>query len=308
MPAKRAVLLLAHGAVTHVEDLPGFYARIREGAPTSPRVLATLQERYRAIGGSSPLNVTTQSCATKLQQELDTRHGAGGFVVRAGFRHVAPYVDEVLEDLAREGVTRALAIPMSPHISRYVQEGYAQSIARSTSGIHVELAGPWHRESALLDFWSRSLTASLSQVPEGARAVTQVLFSAHSLPIRWVAGDDLEGRLRESAETVAKAADVPTSRVSHVWQSASPTGEEWLGPDINQQILSGLPTGTRAVVSCPHGFIADHLETLYDIDILARQTAEGRGLTFLRTQMPNDSQLLVYALASVVERSCQTPT
>jgi ferrochelatase len=291
--------------VTHIDDLPAFYARIREGAPTSPRVLATLQERYRAIGGGSPLNAITQSCATKLQQAIDTRYGAREILVRAGFRHVAPYADEVLEGLVREGVTRALAIPMSPHISRFVQEGYARSIAGSTCGIHVEMVGPWHMESALLDFWSRSLTASLSQVPEGEREAAQVLFSAHSLPTRWVAGDDLVGRLRESADAVAKAAGVPTSRVSHVWQSASPTGEEWLGPDINLQILSGLPPGTRAVVSCPHGFLADHLETLYDIDILARQSAEGRGLTFVRTQMPNDSPLLVQALVNVVERSRQ---
>ncbi len=306
MTAPIGVLLLAHGAATDVADLPRYYEHIREGAPASPRVLEALEHRYRAIGGGSPLNPITISLATKLQDELDRKH-PGQFQAAVGFRHVSPFIHTTLERLEGEGMTRALGIVLSPHMSRFVTEGYRRELTASKSRVKVELHGAWHMEPALLEHWRVAVGAALAKLPEDRRERARVLFTAHSLPLRAVQGDRLPDRLQESAAEVARRAGLSSDGFAHAWQSASPTGEEWLGPDVGEMIRREAAEGTRAIVACPHGFVADHLETLYDLDIVARGVAEKEGLAFVRTTMPDDRPYLVQALADMVERWASAP-
>lgn len=307
MSASTGVLILAHGAATSVKDLPKFYEHIREGAPMSPRVLAVLEERYRAIGGSSPLNATTLSLTAKLQAELDRRHGLGAFRTQTGFRHAAPFIGDAMGHLTREKLSRVLVVVLSPHMSRFAKEGYSKALADVPTKVPVTMTGPWHMEPALLQFWTEAVATAWENVYPSPPRSKRLLFTAHSLPHRWVEGDTLEARLRESGEAVVRAAHIPEMEAAFVWQSASPTGEEWLGPDLGDVLRREARHGAKAVVVCPQGFVADHLETLYDVDILARRVAEDEGLAFARTPMPNDAPLMVQALADLVDRSRPSP-
>lgn len=296
-----AVLVMAYGTPASPDEIEPYYTHIRGGRPPSPEALAELKERYQAIGGRSPLTEITERQADALARRLSERLGED---VRpyVGMKHAPPFIAEAVAAMARDGVSRALAIVMTPQFSSMSVGGYQRAVAdalqQSGSTLDVRYVDFWHTHPGFCEAVARRLRAALATLPEAVRAEAAVIFTAHSLPERIVAlGDPYPRHLEESAEAVARRAGLQRWEVAY--QSAGRTADPWLGPDVSA-VIPALPArGFRAVVVCPVGFVADHLEVLYDLDIEARNAALAAGLAFARTASLNDAPDFIDALASI---------
>jgi protoporphyrin/coproporphyrin ferrochelatase len=295
-----AVLLMAYGTPGRTGDIEAYYTDIRRGRPPTPEQLADLVARYEAIGGLSPLTARTEAQRAALQRALDER-APGRFEVVLGYKHVAPRVEDTVAALGARGVRDAVGLVLAPHWSATSVGEYHERAAKAAvaAGVGYAAVERWHLEPAYLDFQAAAVAAGLAALP----ANTKVLFTAHSLPSRVIAtGDPYPELLRASAEAVARrAALVPWGGWGVGYQSAGRTPEPWLGPDVRTVIeeLAAAPGATGLLV-CPLGFVADHLEVLYDLDIEARRHTEERGLAFARTPVVNDHPAVMAALADLV--------
>lgn len=306
MPERFVIVLLSHGAADRMEDIEPYYRHIRGDQPAVPAVLEALRQHYREIGGRSPLNAITQATAAALEEVLVRQHGVGSFRVFYGFRHTPPFAETVMSEAGSQTERGVLAIPLAPHVSRFTELGYQKALAAARAEapdrVPVALSGPWHLEPDLVEFWAKSVHRAIDRLFPEARAAPKVLFTAHSLPERMLKGSPYPGQLAEGARAIAERAGIPPERFETCWQSASPAGDEgWAGPDLLEVLPRIAAQGSRGVVVVPHGFVSEHLEVLYDLDIRAKKAAEDLGLGYARAEMPNASPLLVSALASVVE-------
>ena len=291
------VLLMAYGTPATPDDIEAYYTHIRRGRPPTPELLADLRRRYDAIGGTSPLLSITRAQARALQAAL-----GDGFRVELGMRHAPPFIEEGVRRLADAGVAHGVGIVLAPHFSEL---SVGQYVTRARAAAHAD--GPpmtfvedWHLAPGYVALLASRVRQALARMPV-ARAQVEVIFTAHSLPARVdTTGDPYTTQVRATAEAVAERADVP--RWSVAWQSAGRTEEEWLGPDLLLALARAAAGGARAAVVCPAGFVADHLEVLYDVDIEARRAAEACGLAFARTASPNDDPAFVSTLAGVVKQ------
>jgi ferrochelatase len=298
-----AVLLMAYGTPRHPGEVGAYYTDIRRGRPPTPEQLADLVRRYDAIGGLSPLAARTQAQQTALQRALDER-APGVFVVVLGMKHATPSIEDAVASLVDEGFERAVALVLAPHYSAFSVGQYIErAVAAGGDRLEVLPITDWHLEPAYLDFLATSVRAGLATLP----ARSKVLFTAHSLPERIIAtGDPYPDQLRETARAVAERAGLaPWGTWAVAWQSAGRTPEPWIGPDI-LAVIDDLAAseGATGVLVCACGFVADHLEVLYDLDIEARRRAKEGGIAFVRTPVVNDEPSVVGALADrVVERA-----
>lgn len=297
------VLVMAHGTPASLDDLPGFYTEIRRGRPPSPPQLAELEQRYRAIGGTSPLNATTRAQAEGIAAELERRR-PGGYVVRHGARFADPRIEAAADALVDAGVTRVIGLVLAPHSSRASVAEYerraraaiAAAGARSEREVDLYMVDHWYDAPGFAELVARRLREAVDGLGRPER--TLVVFTAHSVPAALVAaGDTYDRQVAESAAQVAAAAGVTRTMVA--WQSAGRTEDEWLGPDV-RQVIDEVDAPTEAVVVCPVGFVADHLEVLYDIDVEARTVADRRGIAFGRTASFNADADFCSLLADVV--------
>lgn len=307
-----SVLLMAHGAAESITDLPEYYTHVRGGRPPPPALLEELTERYRAIGGRSPLRSITASLATRLQAELDRRHGPGAYPVAFGFRHTPPFLEDVVAAMLAQGTTDVLGVVLAPHRSRFVEEAYRRpvqaALASASRPPRFRLVPQWHLEPSFVALEADFVRRALNRLPTASGSATRVCFTAHSLPESMVAGGDpYPDQLREGARTIAEKADIPAEQVVLAWQSAGRTADPWLGPDIREVLRAEQGRGTRGLVVCPHGFVSDHLEILYDIDLEAHGVAETLGIRLERTDMPNDDLRFARVLADVVDRWSGSP-
>jgi ferrochelatase len=289
-----AVLLMAYGTPARPEDVEAYYTDIRRGRPPTPEQLADLRRRYDAIGGVSPLAERTQAQRAALQRAL-----GDDVEVVLGFKHVAPFIEDAMASIAAlPDVRRVVALVLAPHYSALSVGEYLER-ARAAGSCEVIGIPSWATEPAYVAFLARAVDAGLAGMPEG----TKVLFTAHSLPARVEAmGDPYADELRATAKAVAEAAGLtPWAQWATAWQSAGRTPEPWLGPDVATVIdeLGATGRGTGVLV-CPCGFVADHLEVLYDLDVEARARAEAAGLAFARTPVVNDDPAVFDALAGRV--------
>jgi ferrochelatase len=293
---------MAYGTPGSPEEIEPYYTDIRRGNPPPPELLADLVRRYEAIGGTSPLAERTRAQAAGLAAALDER-GAGEVGVTIGLKHATPKIEDAVDELVDSGVGRIVGLVLAPHFSaasvgQYLERARRRAAERDPA---VEVLGieSWHLEPAYVDFLTGGVRAGLAGLPER----TKVLFTAHSLPVRAVAGGDpYPDQLRETAEAVAgRVGLVPWSTWAVAWQSAGRTPDPWLGPDV-LSVLRDLAATGRAdgALVCPCGFVADHLEVLYDLDIEARQVAAEAGLAFGRTPVLNDDPTVLGALADRV--------
>jgi ferrochelatase len=295
-----AVLLMAYGTPARTEDVEPYYTDIRRGRPPTPELLADLVRRYDAIGGLSPLTARTEAQRAGLQGALDER-APGRYAVVLGYKHVAPRIEDAVAELGAGGTTEAVGLVLAPHWSAASVGEYHERAAKAAvaAGVAYSPIERWHLEPAYVDFQAGAVTDTLATMP----ANTKVLFTAHSLPQRVAAtGDPYPELLRESADAVARRAGLaPWGGWAVGYQSAGRTPEPWLGPDVRTVIdeLAASPGATGLVV-CPLGFVADHLEVLYDLDIEARRHAEERGLAFARTPVVNADAAVMAALADLV--------
>ena len=300
MTQKTAVLLMAYGTPRTPAEIEPYYTDIRRGRAPTPEQLADLVARYDAIGGISPLAARTEAQRDALQKALN-EIAPDTYEVVLGLKHAAPMIEAAVNELAVRGFQHIIGLVLAPHYSSF-SIGQYMGRARAAAephGITVTAIDSWATEPAFVEFLAADLRSRLSAMP----ANTKVLFTAHSLPQRIIdAGDPYPDELRSTAEAVAIAAGLDSwSSWSIAWQSAGRTPEPWIGPDI-LAVIDDLAASENAsgVVVCACGFVADHLEVLFDLDIEAKQHAQAKGLAFDRTSCVNDDATIMHALAQRV--------
>lgn len=302
--ARTAVVLMAYGTPRTKEEILPYYTDIRRGRAPTDEQLADLTQRYEAIGGLSPLKQLTEAQRDALQRELD-EVSPNQYTVFLGLKHATPFIEETVAEVAAAGFTRIVGIVLAPHYSSYSIGQYIGRVREAAAPHNIEVVGvdSWAREDAFIDFLANDMKQKLAAMPER----TKVLFTAHSLPQRIIdGGDPYPEELRATAELVAERAGLARwSQWSIAWQSAGRTPEPWIGPDILEVIdqiattrNTDEPIDGVMVSAC--GFVADHLEVLYDLDIEAAHRAESHGLAFARTACVNDNQSVMAALAQRV--------
>jgi ferrochelatase len=280
---KAAVIVMAYGSPATAEDVPAYLADIREGKPVSEDAIEELTERYRRIGGSSPLDEITERQRAALEGEL-------GLPVLVGMKHWRPRIAEAVEAGLAGGADTLVGLVLAPHFSRLSIAGYRERVEAALRGrAELVFVESWHDHEPFLD-----VLADRVRGFDG-----HVVFTAHSLPERILAaGDPYRDQLLETSHLVAERAGV--GEWSFAFQSASPTGEPWLGPDILEELDRLAANGVRRVLVCPVGFVSDHLEILWDLDVEAREKAAELGLELERIDSLNDEPAFIRALAELV--------
>lgn len=302
---KTGVLVMAHGTPSSPEGIKPFYTRIRRGSPPTPELLADLTRRYLAIGGTSPLAERTAAQVEGISAALEA-DAPGAFDVRYGSKFEPPLLEEVAQSFRRDGFTKVVGIVLAPHSSSMSTEQY-MSRARTTlgDGIAFVAVGAWYDAPGFLNLIAQRVIDALATIPASRHGTTEVIFSAHSLPEKVVElGDTYPEQLKESAVLAAEIAGVRSFDVA--WQSAGRTADPWLGPDILVALRDKRAQGVTDVVSCPIGFVSDHLEVLFDIDIEAQSVAREVGLNLVRTASLNDDPAFMSVLASVIRTAAGT--
>ncbi len=293
------VVLMAYGTPRGRDQIEPYYTDIRRGRPPTPEQLADLVRRYAAIGGTSPLAALSARQRDVLQAALDER-APGEYVVALGFKHAPPKIEQAVADLVAAGVAAVVGLALAPHYSALSVGEYLARARSACNDTGTPFTGieSWAREPAYVEFLARAIECRLADLP----AATAVVFTAHSLPQRILDnGDPYPDELRATAEAVAERLRLPATRWSIGWQSAGRTPEPWIGPDI-LTVIDDLAATRRVagLLVCPCGFVADHLEVLYDLDIEARRRAAAVGLAFDRTSSANDDPAVLGALADRV--------
>ncbi len=297
------VLVMAHGTPADPAQIADFYTRIRRGRPPEPAQLAELEARYAAIGGTSPLARRTRAQVEGLRAALEAR-APGRYVVAFGAKHTAPFIEEAAAGLRDRGLTRVIGLVLTPHASSM---GSGEYLARASDSLGDTVAfvpvGPWYAHPRLVSLLAGRVTAACGAVggDGGGRVGVHVFFTAHSLPARVRETDDTyPDQVAESARLVADAAGLRTETWSVAWQSAGRTPEPWLGPDVRDEVRRLATEGVAAVVVCPVGFVADHLEVLYDLDVELAAVAAEVAVAYARTESLNDDPVFMETLAEVV--------
>jgi ferrochelatase len=293
------LVVMAYGTPRRPEDVEAYYTHIRRGNAPTPELLAELTARYDAIGGISPLAERTEAQRAAIARGLETRQ-PGRWRVVLGQKHAAPFIEDAVATLTDEGVTRAVGLVLAPHYSGFSVGQYHQR-ARAVAderGMTFTGIDHWHLLPAYLDFLTTAVTEARAVLP----ARHKLLFTAHSLPERVLVDDPYPEQLRQTADAVAGRLGLsPWADWALGWQSAGRTPEPWRGPDVLEIIGELAATGrSDGVLVCAQGFVADHLEVLYDLDIEARGVAERAGLAFARTRSLNDDPNVMDALAGLV--------
>ena len=298
------VVVMAYGTPAGPDDLEPYYTHVRGGRPAPPELVAELAERYGAIGWRSPLAQITRAQAASLARELEAA-APGRFRVAVGFKHAEPWIEDAVHELLDAGVERLVGIALAPHFSALSVGSYAKRLREAAGGTPVAVVRSWHLAAPYVELLAGEVLRALRELgPDAAGA--EVVFTAHSLPERILAlGDPYPEQLRETARAVAERAGLP--RWSVAWQSAGRTADPWLGPDVLEVLRARAGTVAPAVVVCPAGFVADHLELLYDLDLEAAGLARELGIAFARTRAPNDAPLLAQALAGAVLAAAGAP-
>ena len=301
MSVPAAVLVMAYGTPASPDDLEAYYTHIRRGRRPPPELLAELRERYETIGGRSPLLEITRAQASGLRHALRAA-GHGDVQVAVGMKHSPPFLEDAARQLAVAGAEHVVGLVLAPHYSRMSVQEYGdrvQAALPDQGGRRFTLVRSWATEPGYVGYLETAVRDALARLGSAAPGA-EVVFTAHSLPERILgAGDPYPDELHATAEAVARAAGL--ERWSIAWQSAGRTPEPWIGPDVLDVLPRLVEAGATGVVVCPAGFVADHLEVLYDLDVEAVAAARALGLPFARTASPNAAPAFVATLANVVD-------
>ena len=299
------ILLLAYGGPDSLDDVEPYLLDIRGGRPTSPELVEEIKERYALIGGRSPLLEITRQQAKALEAHLN-REGKARFRAYVGMRHWQPRIKEALAEMADDGIKRAVVLVMAPHYSRMSIGAYFKRLDEAIQDLGVNISfnrvESWHDQPGFIAALAEKARQALTLF-DGDDTLPKVIFSAHSLPSRileW--GDPYDTQLHETAGLVAGQLDLPADRWLFCYQSAGRSSEPWLGPQIEEVIAQEAEAGEKRLLVVPIGFVCDHVEILYDIDIESRQLAEVHGVRLERSESLNASPSFIAALADVVKR------
>jgi protoporphyrin/coproporphyrin ferrochelatase len=291
---KQAVLLIAHGSPDRVEDIPEFLRNVTGGRPLPDAVIEEIKHRYGLIG-CSPLTCHTMDQADGVRREM-------GILVYIGMRNWKPFIGDTVKQMAADGVTRAVAICLAPQNSRTSVGLYKKALLGESgeAPFDIEFVEEWHDNPLLIRAFAEKFREGWERSCREAGAKVPVIFTAHSVPQRTIAdGDPYETQARETAALVARAVGLVDGSWSFAFQSQGMSGGAWLGPTVEETILGLKEKGHASVFLHPIGFVCDHVEILYDIDIAFRKFAEEHGIRLWRAESLNDSPTFAAAVADV---------
>ncbi len=290
------VLLLAHGAPDRLEDIPEFLLHVRGGRKLPDAAVEEVKRRYALVGGGSPMLRHTNRQAEALAEML-------GQPVFVGMRNWKPFISESVRWLTEKGIRRVVALCLAPQNSRtsvgLYRERLRDAVEKFAPHLEVEFVESWHDQPDLIAAFREKISSALEMVEIVAGGGVPVIFTAHSVPARTIAdGDPYERQVRETAASVARTMSLGEWSVA--FQSQGMTDEPWIGPTVESEIDRAAAAGHRHVLITPVGFVSDHVEILYDIDVVLRDYGRSKGVTVSRSESLNDSPLFIRALASIV--------
>jgi len=298
--ATNHLLIMAYGGPNSLDDVQPYLLDVRHYRPTPDHVVEEIRERYRQIGGRSPILELTRAEAAGIEQALNA--GAGPdeqWKVWVGMRHWHPFIKDTLAEMEAAGVERAIGLVMAPHYSKMSIGAYFQRAAEASSKVHLDPIERWNLLPGYLDALEERITDALSRFPEDERSGVPVIFTAHSLPERIRTWDDpYETDLQ--ATVAALKERFPNQPTGWAFQSAAMTPDPWLGPDASEVIRELHAGGHRNVLICPIGFVCEHVEILFDIDVEFKALARDLGMHLERIEMLNDHPTMLEGLASLV--------
>lgn len=301
---KIGLLLMAYGTPRKPEEIEPYYTNIRHGHKPPQELLDDLKQRYEAIGGLSPLAHITEEQASKLEDQLNDTHEDTEFKSYLGLKHISPFIEETVDQMKEDGIQEAISLVLAPHYSTFSVKSYNERAHQETEKIGgpvIHSVDDWYTEPKFIDYWVHHIQQTLAPIAEDELDQTMVIFSAHSLPEAILQnGDPYPQQLQETADLIAKAADL--SHYTIGWQSEGSTPDPWIGPDV-QDLTRDLfeQEGYTSFVYCPVGFVAEHLEVLYDNDYECKVVCGELGANYYRPEMPNAKDEFIDCLATVVE-------
>jgi ferrochelatase len=296
------VLVMAYGGPSSLDQLPGYLADIRSGRPTTPEVLAEITHNYSQIGGKSPLPAISSRQVEAIASRLDSAR----YRLYLGMRHWAPWIEEVVGQMVADGITHAISVVLAPHYSQLSVAKYQGKIADGLEMYHGHIEfdhiASYHDAPKLIQALANRVALGLAEWPAADQDQVHVVFSAHSLPARILKmGDPYDVQLRETAQLVAAQAGLSSDRWSWSYQSAGRSPEPWLGPQLEEHLPALAAQGIKNVISIPVGFVSDHVEILFDIDIEAQKVARELGMRLVRPPALNDDPLYVETLVDLIQ-------
>lgn len=304
------VLFMAYGGPDSTDDIPGYLADIRAGRTTSAALILEITRNYRLIGGASPLLELTRDTVRGVMQLLSRSGTTGRFKAYLGMRHWAPWIEETVGRMLDDGIERAVSLVLAPHFSGMSIAKYQKKIAAGLDFYHGRIdfahVQHYHDVPGLIEALADRVRIGIRRFPEAERNSVHVVFSAHSLPVRILKnGDPYDRQCRETAALVARKAELPDDRWSWCYQSEGRSPEPWLGPQLEDYLVDLASAGIKNVVSLPVGFVSDHVEVLYDIDIEAQAVAKANNMRLERPPSLNSDPLFLRTLADLVDGSAR---
>lgn len=300
-PSYDAVFLIAFGGPASPEEIRPFLGRVLRDRPVAPERLEEVVRHYEAVGGRSPFNEITLRQASALEKNF--QESGFSLPVYTGLRHSRPFLRETLDRMTADGVKRALGFILSSHQTEASWGRYQKEVeeARSELGYapEVDYCPGWHAHPLFIEAWADRLRAALEEVSPAQRTTAPVIFTAHSVPVSMASGSPYVAQIEESCRLVAGRLGHGRWSIAYQSRSGRP-GEAWLEPDVGSVLKDLAEKRESEVVVAPIGFVSDHVEVLYDLDIAARKSAEGLGMRFLRASCPNDHPTFIRMMAQVI--------
>lgn len=298
---KIGLLVMAYGTPYKEEDIERYYTHIRHGKRPSQEEIDDLRERYQAIGGISPLAKITEAQAKSLEERLNELQDDYEFTMYIGLRHIEPFIEEAVQEMANDGITEAVSIVLAPHYSSFSIKGYngrAQEEAKKQN-IHLTSVESWYDAPGFIDYWAKAIENVYESMTEDEKKSSVIIYSAHSLPKRMLVNDPYPDQLKETAKLITEKTGLTEYEIG--WQSEGNTPDPWIGPDV-QDLTRDLHEKKqyKAYVYAPVGFVSDHLEVLYDNDYECKVVCDEVGAKYYRPEMPNTNETFINALADVV--------
>ncbi|BAC13124.1 ferrochelatase [Oceanobacillus iheyensis HTE831] len=305
---KIGLLVMAYGTPYKEEDIEPYYTHIRHGRKPDPEALQDLKERYEAIGGISPLAKITEEQTKALEKKLNANQDQYEFKAYIGLKHIHPFIEDTVEEMAKDGIKEAISLVLAPHYSTFSVKSYNKRANETAEkyGIQLDSVEDWYTEPGFIKFWADGIKATYAEMTEEERNNSVLIVSAHSLPEKILKdGDPYKHQLEETAKLIVEEADVKNYAVG--WQSEGNTPDPWLGPDV-QDLTRELyeSEGYKAFIYTPVGFVADHLEVLYDNDYECKVVCDEIGASYYRPDMPNVHPEFIETLANVVMKKAKS--
>ncbi|MBN6204847.1 ferrochelatase [Ralstonia pickettii] len=298
----KGLLVMAYGTPTKEEEIEPYYTHIRHGRKPEPEALQDLVDRYKAIGGVSPLAKITEDQANSLAAKLNEMQDDVEYKVYIGLKHIAPFIEDAVAEMNKDGIKEAVSIVLAPHYSTFSVKSYNERAGEEAKkyGISLTSVVDWYKEPGFIQFWADGIKAIYKEMSAEEREKAVLIVSAHSLPEKILQnGDPYPEQLQETAQLISEAAEISEYAVG--WQSEGNTPDPWLGPDV-QDLTRDLyeEKGYSSFVYAPVGFVADHLEVLYDNDYECKVVCDELGAKYYRPEMPNVAPSFIETLANVI--------